>query len=269
MTTTWSSGEALALVVPCYNEALRLDGDAFIRALDRYPWLSLCFVDDGSTDDTRAMLEQLASRRPGRAEVLVLPHNSGKAEAVRRGLLHVSPRTAICGFWDADLAAPLEELPGMHGVLLRSGIDWVWGIRLRSLGRRVERRATRHYLGRGFATVASFTVGVDAYDTQCGAKLFRVNAILASVLARPFVTRWIFDLELLVRANELRSVHEGGWIVELPLNAWQHKAGSKVLPFDFLRAIMDLARLYQQYILPRRAPAAEATAEEAVTHHRR
>ncbi len=241
---------SLVLVVPCFNEALRLDAGAFVTALDAFPWLRLLFVDDGSADDTVRALQVLQARRPDRIEVLQLPHNLGKAEAVRRGLLHVGSAygEGLCGFWDADLSAPLTELPALRETFLRRDtVQWVWGIRLRALGRRVTRRPLRHYLGRLFATCSSLLLGIDSYDTQCGAKLFRISPLLKAVLAEPFRSRWIFDVELLARAQALLRYegHAGieQVVYEQPLAVWEHRAGSKVRGRDFLVALRELLRI--------------------------
>jgi glycosyltransferase involved in cell wall biosynthesis len=252
----------LTLVIPCYNEAHRFRHEAFASALTSQGWLSLCFVNDGSTDTTAEVLEAFRQAYPGRVAMLTLPHNVGKGEAVRRGLLHAADRgpangAQLVGFWDADLATPLEECAALRAQLEgRPETEWVFGIRLRSLGRQVSRRAARHYLGRLFATAASLTLGVGAYDTQCGAKLFRVTPLLRAVLSEPFRSRWIFDVEMLMRAQELlggRSAsarhHPGdegpltALVYEQPLARWTHQPGSKVRPTDFLRALRDLARV--------------------------
>jgi dolichyl-phosphate beta-glucosyltransferase len=120
----------------------------------------------------------------------------------------------------------------------------VWGIRLRALGRDIRREAMRHYLGRLFATASSVLLGVDSYDTQCGAKLFRAGPLLATALVEPFRSRWIFDVELLTRADMLLR-HEGHAsleqvVYEQPLGVWQHRPGSKVKPLDFVRALREL-----------------------------
>lgn len=238
---------AVCLVIPCYNEAARLDVAAFTGALAQYPWLSLLFVNDGSTDHTPVLLESLQRCAPDRVHLRDRARNGGKGEAVRTGLEHALTLAPVCGFWDADLSAPLDEVDGLRAVLVqRPEVDWVWGIRLRSLGRRIERRPLRHYLGRLFATVSSMVLGVQAYDTQCGAKLFRVSPLLTQVLRDPFVSRWIFDVELLLRGT--RSAARGrartAMVFEQPLMVWVHRGGSTVRASDFARACIDLGRLW-------------------------
>lgn len=233
------------LVVPCHNEARRLDPAAFHGALAAAPWLSLLFVDDGSTDDTAVRLEALVAACAGRARLLRLARNVGKAEAVRHGLREAVQDAPVCGFWDADLAAPLAEVATLRAVLQRDpAVEWVWGIRLRALGRDVRRQALRHYLGRGFATATSLLLGIDSYDTQCGAKLFRDGALLRAALAEPFRSRWIFDVELLARADALLATEGtrrlGAVVYEQPLAVWHHQPGSKVRGGDFARALAEL-----------------------------
>ena len=251
MTKSPSPAAALMLVVPCYNEARRIDVDAFTSALHIMPSLHLCFVDDGSTDDTAAMIQRLAERMPDRVTLRRLGQNRGKAEAVRTGLQYAcdaaTSEAALCGFWDADLSAALTELPALQAVFGQwPAVQWVWGIRLKALGRDITRGALRHYLGRGFATVTSVLTGVEAYDTQCGAKLFRVTPLLREVLSEPFLSRWVFDVELLTRADALlqsSSPSSPGvehLVYEQPLQRWHHREGSKVRAWDFARAVAEL-----------------------------
>jgi dolichyl-phosphate beta-glucosyltransferase len=243
--------EVVALVVPCYNEAKRLDLTSFAQALASYRWLQLHFVDDGSQDDTAAILADFVESYPQRCVLHRLTANSGKAEAVRVGLNAAMLVAPICGFWDADLAAPFSELPQLRHVLVRNRqIEWAWGVRLRSLGRTIERREIRHYLGRVFATVSSQLTGVRAYDTQCGAKLFRSTPLLAAVIKSRFLSRWIFDVEMLVRLHEeakSSARNSMSLVYEHPLGVWQHKGGSKVAPADFVRAFGELVALRRRY----------------------
>ena len=187
-----------AIVIPCYNEALRLEVSEFVHTLENNANIDFCFVDDGSADKTLEIINDLRTGREDRVFALQLPSNQGKAEAVRRGILHILEKHAygVVGYWDADLATPLAELPRLlelfsandHCVMLS-------GCRVRRLGAQISRIWYRHYLGRAFATVVSLMLKLPTYDTQCGAKLFR-SPYSASVFEKPFVSSWFFDVEL-------------------------------------------------------------------------
>ena len=197
----------VTIVVPCFNEERRLDPDAFLAAVRNWPALRLLMVDDGSTDGTLALLERLRDASDGRIDVLALERNGGKAEAVRLGVLHAAQAAPDAfGYLDADLSTPFEELPAFERVLAkRPEIELVMGSRVQLLGREIERKVSRHYLGRVFATCASLTLGVPVYDTQCGAKLFRNSHGTRWAFRRPFVARWPFDVEILARIRPART----------------------------------------------------------------
>jgi len=234
----------VTVVVPCYNEEKRLDVAAF-RSFGDADFL---FVKDGSTDGTLELL------RDSNLNVLNLERNSGKAEAVRRGIMKAMDDGAdIVGFWDADLATPLDEIPLFLAIFdQRPNIEMVLGARVRLLGRDIQRHASRHYFGRVGATLISQTLGLAVYDTQCGAKLFRVNDTMREIFAKPFLSRWIFDVEILARFLKLRSrsdvVHA---IYELPIKTWHDVAGSKVKSRDFIRALRDLWKIRRAYKIKR------------------
>ncbi len=248
-------GAPLVLVVPCFDEERRLDRRAFDRALDARPELGLLFADDGSTDGTGAWIDAYAAARPDRVLALHLPRNRGKAEAVRQGVLRAihARRPAWVGYWDADLATPLDELASFEDELRRHPDAAVLlGSRVKLMGRVVERDPARHYAGRVFATLASLTLGLPVYDTQCGAKLVEAG-LAAQLFAEPFVSGWVFDVELLARLVD-REGPEGAArrVVEVPLRTWTDVAGSKVRPADFPRALLALARIRRRHPGPRR-----------------
>src|SRR5262245_38000745 len=168
---------ATTIVVPCYDEARRLQPDAFLRACREMPGLRFHFVDDGSRDGTLALLRGLAEQAPDRIAVLALAANAGKAEAVRAGVREaIAKGCDYVGWWDADLATPLAEAPRFAAVLdERPRCEIVFGARVQMLGRTIERHALRHYAGRVFATMASQALALPVYDTQCGAKLLRAT----------------------------------------------------------------------------------------------
>ena len=242
------------VVVPCYNEAERLRIEDFTEFLrDDYP-IRFLFVNDGSSDRTLPMLEALRLHDPARIYVLDKQPNGGKAEAVRHGMLHAIALgdAAYTGFWDADLATPLSSIPELLAKLTElPAIQMVFGARVRLLGRNINRQAVRHYLGRVFATVVSLLLRLPIYDTQCGAKLFRITPEFEQILARPFLSRWIFDVEILARfiarhQHERAFVHDA--IYEFPLPEWTDVAGSKVGSLDFIKAFGELLTIYRTYL---------------------
>ncbi len=91
------------------------------------------------------------------------------------------------------------------------------------------------------------------YDTQCGAKLFRVSPNTRALFAEPFSTRWVFDVEILARyIRRLGSAESAAaQIYEFPLPVWEDIAGSKVGPTDFVTAFGDVVRIYWKYMRSR------------------
>jgi dolichyl-phosphate beta-glucosyltransferase len=247
-----------AIVIPCFNEEKRLDQAAFERFAAETPELSYVFVDDGSADDTRRILEKLADRLSDRASVVALERNSGKAEAVRRGVNRaLESQPSYVGFWDADLATPLEVIRKFSGLLdTHPQLQMIMGARVQLLGRRIERSPLRHYAGRIAATAISTVLGLRVYDTQCGAKLFRSEAA-RDLFGEPFRTRWIFDAEIIARLIARLGSHSShaarDVIYEYPLHMWMDVRGSKIGPSDYLRAAVDLQRIYSHYVRPSRS----------------
>jgi glycosyltransferase involved in cell wall biosynthesis len=231
-------------VIPCYNEAARLPGDELASLVDDAAEIDLLLVNDGSTDGTEDKLRELAERRPGRIHLLLLERNGGKAEAVRRGLVEALARGAeIVGYLDADLATPLSEMRRLTEIVMKTNVDIVLGSRVLMLGRRIERRHLRHYLGRVFATGASLALNLPVYDTQCGAKVFRRTARLEEALLQPFLSRWAFDVELLARLVAAPGGVEGDRLVEEPLLEWRDVTGSKLHLGQMVGAFADLGRI--------------------------
>jgi glycosyltransferase involved in cell wall biosynthesis len=244
------NGGGTIIVVPCYNEANRFNSVAFDEFLRRSGDVSLLLVDDGSTDDTPLVHERLRQRHPRRVLTLRLATNVGKAEAVRRGLqLAIRRRAEFIGYWDADLATPLDAITQFESVLRsRPELLLVMGSRVALLGRHIHRRWRRHLLGRAFATAASLVLRLPVYDTQCGAKLFRVTPATTDLFRRPFQTRWIFDVEILARfmavVRNSSSMQADKAIFEYPLDQWHDVQGSRLKPVDFVTAAIDLAGIY-------------------------
>jgi len=213
------------VVVPCFDEADRLPRGELAVLADA-DGVALTLVDDGSTDRTAEMLAEFAAGRPD-VEVVRLPANVGKAQAVRAGLTTARARGAQwVAFCDADFATPAHELLRLIDIArARPDLAVVVGSRLALLGRTVHRSPWRHAGGRVFAAGAARVLQLPVHDTQCGAKVLRVDAALAAALAEPFRSRWAFDVELLGRLAALGVPADGMW--EEPLHVWRDVAGSK------------------------------------------
>lgn len=236
----------MIVVIPCFNEAERLS-EAHVLALAGDPDTEVLLVDDGSSDGTAALLERISEKAPERVRFLVLPENRGKAEAVRAGMLAALERGAtVVGYADADFATPPEELHHLKSELDRSGALVALGARIARLGASIDRRASRHYLGRVFATGASLILGLAVYDTQCGAKLFRDTPALRRALSEPFSSRWAFDVELIGRlcagAPDAPPIAPASFI-EVPLRTWVDVRGSKMTARGAVKAGLDLMAL--------------------------
>jgi len=227
-------------VVPCYNEAERLDLPQF-QALLAEPGFSILFVDDGSSDQTLPVL-QAFTREHKQVSVLALSPNRGKGEAVRQGMLNaLESDPDVLGFIDADLATPIDEVVRLAQELQRGVAEVVIGSRISFLGTQIERKLARHLVGRVFATAASLTLDSPIYDTQCGAKFFQNSEVLADVLSEKFHSRWAFDVELLGRL-----LAEQATIVELPLRRWVDVPGSKINVKAMIMAGLDLLQIRAQ-----------------------
>lgn len=239
---------AVAMVVPCYNERKRFDLE-YWSGLMELPDVRWTFVDDGSSDDTGAILQSLV---PLGAQVLRSPVNRGKAEAVRLGLMTAleSARGDLAGvgFVDADGAFSIAEIArftSLFGDVMerQPGFDALWSARVGLSGRNIQRSARRHYLGRVVATFLAVGTDLSAYDTQSGLKLFRATPSLEQCLASPFRTRWLFEVELLNRWGVTTGRPMRVW--EEPLNEWAEIGGSKVTARETYRIARELITVKQ------------------------
>jgi glycosyltransferase involved in cell wall biosynthesis len=228
----------LSIVVPAYNEALRLGStlEKARRYLESRNYSGeLIVVDDGSTDRTVDLLEEMQRHYPA-VRVLRNERNRGKGFSVRRGVLEA--RGELVLFTDADLSAPIEEANKLLAALESSGADAAVGSR--ALQRRligVHQPWWREWAGRAFNRLVRLFTGLKIRDTQCGLKLFRrTSTHHAFELQR--VTGFGFDPEVLFLIERL-----GGKVVEVPVR-WNDNPASKVRFLrDATRMLLDLVAL--------------------------
>lgn len=249
----------LSLVIPAYNEALRLP--SFLKRVDSYlmtrglPY-EVIVVDDGSLDNTAALVAMLTSRL-SHLRLIRSVCNGGKGAAVRLGMQAAQGRLQL--FADADGATPIEEFDRLEQAVTQ-GADIAIGSRaLASRDRRYTVCARRHrsILGSLFNAVVQ-RFGLDGiHDTQCGFKLFQ-RPVAQDLFSVAGVNGYGLDLELLYIAKR-----RGYRIAEVPVN-WSDQPGSKVRPFrDGLAMLHDLLSVRRReahglYDSPRRpSPAAD------------
>lgn len=230
-----AGGPLLSIVIPAYNEALRLprylpDVQAFCATLQG--GCEILVVDDGSTDRTAQYVDSVAHQDTA-VRLIRQDRNRGKGAAVRRGVSEA--RGAYVLFADADGATPIEE----SWKLLeraREAADVVIGSRKAAGDVRRERSWARELVGSAFYRITNLLAVPGIEDTQCGFKIFRRTAARA-IFPQLTETGWAFDVELLFVAQKL-----GMRIEEVPVN-WSAVEGSKIRPKDALKMFAALVRI--------------------------
>lgn len=236
------------IIIPCYNESERLDFIAFDTFLNNETRVDFLFCNDGSTDNTAGLIEKFCLKHPERVKLFNMPENSGKAEAVRCAMLQVCNNKEIdfVGFWDADLATPLNEITHFLSYLDQTNKTMAIGSRMKRLGAVVERKRSRHLLGRIFSTFSSIILKLPVYDTQCGAKIF--NRELGFLFEEKFITSWLFDVEIIARYRNNKGIQGAlNDIVEVPVNAWMEKGGSKLKLTHMIKVPLELLNIHFKY----------------------
>ncbi len=230
---------SLSIVIPAYNEEKRIPQTleqvmAYLESR-RFDFHEVIVVNDGSKDRTAAVVKQAAAKWPS-LRLLENPGNHGKGYSVRHGMLAAKGEWVL--FSDADLSAPIEELPKLEREAERQSAAVAIGSRAldRSLIG-VHQSAFRETAGRFFNLVMRALIGLPFWDTQCGFKLFRADAA-RQVFQRTRQERFGFDVESLFIARMHRFK-----TVEVAVR-WNHADGTKVSMFkDSADMFLDLLRV--------------------------
>ena len=212
-----------SFVLPAYNESERL-GMSLPKVLDyihrRQLSAEVVVVNDGSKDDTAAIVRAFAAEHP-EVRLLENPGNRGKGYSVRHGMLEAKGDVLL--FTDSDLSSPIAEADKLFSAI-ENGADVVIGSRWLQAELQTERQPWhRQLFGRCFNLGLRLVLGLKFRDTQCGFKAFRREAA-QQIFPRQRIERWGFDPELLFLARKfhLRTV-------EVPVQ-WAHDERSKINP---------------------------------------
>ncbi len=251
------SKEILGLVIPCYNEAERLPMKKFENFLDSAAGQNcrLIFVDDGSRDNTSAVIQRL-SLKSERVYSVTLSRNCGKGEAVRQGVLFAlglpDCRVTQIGFWDADLATPLEEVENFQSVMEADSVKCiVIGNRHVKNNCGVERNVFRNVISYAILCLINFMLGFKLKDSQCGAKIFR-RSVAELCFEQPFVSRWLFDVEIFKRLLTVISLEQlERNLAQKDLANWHEVPGSKLKFYHLLNILCEMLKIdfyYRQHL---------------------
>ena len=228
----------LSIIIPAYNEAPRIENTLkTVRDyLDTVAWKTeVIVVNDGSKDETGARVTNFMEKWNS---LLLIENfrNRGKGFSVKKGILHASGQVVL--FSDADLSAPVEEIPKLIDPIFQNESDLTFGSRAldRSLIG-VHQSQAREFSGRIFNWLVQIIIGLPFKDTQCGFKAFRRQAIIP-ILERQRIGGFGFDPEVLFLAklNGLR-------LQEIPIR-WNHQEGTKVhFLQDSLKMFLGLVQI--------------------------
>ena len=242
------SNHDLIIVIPCYNEENRLPLYQFKTFLDVNSDVLLCFVNDGSSDNTDDVIEKLAAVYPKKVKLLSLEQNLGKAGAVKAGFNFCEENYSFSkiAYLDADLATTLEECHSISAEI-NTTIQFAFGSRIAKIDTDIQRKQHRFFIGRFIATLISKQLDLKVYDTQCGCKIFS-KEIAAKVFKEDFISKWLFDVEifhrliLIFKKENMKNIAK-----EIPLKSWIDADDSRVKMSYFFKLWFDLLSIKKRY----------------------
>ncbi|MCE2614010.1 response regulator [Flavobacteriaceae bacterium D16] len=239
----------VGVVIPCYNEADRLSGTDFKEFVSKHLGYHLCFVNDGSTDNTLEVLHDLKEGNEKAISIYNCARNGGKAEAVRQGIAHLSqdPQFDFIGYLDADLSTDLSDFDQLVQTLADSEYKIVSGSRIDRMGANITKESARKIISKTINLIIRSILGMNFKDTQCGAKIMR-REIAQQMFTEKFITRWLFDVEIFMRMRKFYGKERvQQFICEQPLKRWIHADGSKLSMKDSIKIVGQLAKIAWHY----------------------
>ena len=237
------------IIIPCYNEEKRLNKEAFVQFITNNEEYHLCFVNDGSKDNTMGVLKEMKMEVPNQISIVDVKKNVGKATAVRAGVRYLYNREDIAyiGFIDADLSTDFKDFKDLVKTLKSNEkLSVVFGSR-NSGGNGIKRDYFRNIFSKIIKSFILLILGLPIRDTQCGAKVFSKN-IVPVVYGDAFISRWLFDVEIFLRLKKyLGKKHVMNHIFEQPLMRWVHEDDSKLGMKDSIEIPLRLLHIWTAY----------------------
>jgi glycosyltransferase involved in cell wall biosynthesis len=188
----------LALVVPCYNEAGHLEASVrtLVEVLAETPWSwEMVFVDDGSRDDTRAIIDRICAA-DARCRSIFHAENRGRGAAFKTGFANSTGR--VTGFLDIDLEVHARYVPMLVREIEERGADIATGhrhYRLRQTGELGRTAASWAY-----RRLCDLLLSLDLEDCEAGCKFFKRETTTDVVLGSRN-DGWFWDTEVMARGR--------------------------------------------------------------------
>ncbi|EAR02309.1 glycosyltransferase [Maribacter sp. HTCC2170] len=239
----------VGVVIPCYNEEERLLTSEFKDFAHKNLGYHLCFVNDGSTDNTLSVLQGLRKGNEDTISIFNCKKNGGKAEAVRQGVLHLSKDHQLdyIGYLDADLSTDFRDFDELVQTLENSDFKIVSGSRISRMGADITKESARKIISMTINFIIQKILGMPFKDTQCGAKIMD-REIASSMFNKKFITRWLFDVEIFMRMRKHYGKEKVQRLIcEKPLKRWIHADGSKLSMKDSITIVGQLAKIAVRY----------------------
>ncbi|WP_075343657.1 glycosyltransferase [Tenacibaculum agarivorans] len=242
--------KCVGVVIPCYNEENRLLEAEFKSFVKTNIGYHLCFVNDGSSDNTLKELEEIRRGKEDYISILNCKENGGKAEAVRLGMLHLAKKTDLnfdyIGFLDADLSTDFDDFDDLLRTISASDYKVVSGSRIERMGANITKQSTRKIISSVINFAIQKILGMKFRDTQCGAKILD-RELVPFLFEKKFITRWLFDVEMFLRLKKKYGDTTKSIIYEQPLKRWIHMDGSSLSMKDSLDIVFQLTRIASHY----------------------
>ncbi|MFS4482932.1 response regulator [Hyunsoonleella sp. 2307UL5-6] len=239
----------VGVVIPCYNEEERLLSKEFIDFVDSNLGYHLCFVNDGSKDNTLQVLNDLQKERQNNISVYNCEKNGGKAEAVRQGVLHLAKDSQLdyIGYLDADLSTDFRDFDDLVKTIETSDFKIVSGSRMSRMGADITKESARKIISKTINLIIRTILGMPFNDTQCGAKIMDKD-IVKHMFNDKFISAWIFDVEIFIRMRKHYGKKKAiSYICEQPLKRWIHADGSKLSMKDSIKIVGQLGQIALHY----------------------
>lgn len=164
----------ISLVIPLFNEAESLpELEAWIARVMKENNFSyeIWFVNDGSTDDSWKVIEQLRQKNPC-VKGISFRRNYGKSPALHTGFEKVQGDVVIT--MDADLQDSPDEIPELYRMIMKDGYDLVSGWKKKRYDPLSKTIPTKL-----FNATARKVTGIKLHDFNCGLKAYRLEVVKA------------------------------------------------------------------------------------------